>query len=1045
MELAELETQRALFFGRLETGLSASVKRVITSDGTIEACYDALRTKFRELRPIFKRRLEVFQLEKSKGQTVEQFVTQIIRMGDKAEVDQMTTDDLYIFWTIYACRHEKELQKELLKLKKPTLAELCAAAEQFEGAEMSAEATTSLTTPIYAVETPEKSVQMDAIRQSCSRCDRSAHADPNDCLARSVECFRCKNIGHISRVCPQRRYQNEKGVQSRGFHGNNRSRGRYQRQYGGRQNDRSPSTANLYALSSSSTPRMELKCQFGKVLIDVDIIPDTGAGCSVFPMRLVPKGTRILPSSMRLRAANGSVLRNCGVFTFVASSGNGPNAWIEALCSPDLHDTPLIGWRDLISLGVLSRNFPQPLAMSSANPAAIAFHATDENTGTTNHKRAVVFHDDRDRDHGKNEEKDNQDVVMASVQNATEEDQEMMVKLQKTINTFADVLCTTLGDAAGTIRGPKMRIELDESKMITPINITTARQVQYHLSGKADTLITELQEANAIVRCNRPTKWCSPAHFVGKPDGVNVRLVTDYRQLNKAVKRTVHPFPSSQDLMRKVKDSSKWFIKLDALHGYFQVPLDEDSMPLTAFLLPSGKWMYTVAPMGLNSSSDEFCRRTDEALTGLDEWLLKIVDDLCIQAPTLDIALKRLTVVLERCRTAGIKLSRKKLQCGQSIKFAGFIISSTGVRPDPAKVAAIRKFPTPTSITELRSFLGLANQLGGFIPDLAHGTFLMRELLKKKNAFVWLPEHEIEFQRARELLCSAELVQPFNPDLPIELLTDSSRLHGLGYALMQREPGGRPRLVQCGSSSLSTAMKNYSTIELEATAVMWAMAKCDFYLRGIRHFTVITDHKPLLGIFSKSLMSLTNNRLQRIREKLVIYSFSLRWVAGKEHSIADALSRAPFFPPDRDMEIPLRSIDVNDPALHFILSSVDAVYAELRDFISSGSMEKLPRHLCQFQGALDSFRVESDVIMAGNRIVVPRPARKRVLDLLHLSHSGVAKTREFARQLYYWPGLMNEVAQSVASCKVCAEMRPSLAHETIHSAVHVATEAMEEV
>ena len=101
-----------------------------------------------------------------------------------------------------------------------------------------------------------------------------------------------------------------------------------------------------------------------------------------------------------------------------------------------------------------------------------------------------------------------------------------------------------------------------------------------------------------------PTEWCSPAFFVPKGDGKRVRLVTDYTKLNKFVVRPVHPFPSVADIIQSIPASAACFAKLDATHGYFQIPLDEEASRLTTFILPSGRFRYLRAPMGLSSSSD---------------------------------------------------------------------------------------------------------------------------------------------------------------------------------------------------------------------------------------------------------------------------------------------------------------------------------------------------------------------------------------------------------------------------------------------------------
>ena len=121
----------------------------------------------------------------------------------------------------------------------------------------------------------------------------------------------------------------------------------------------------------------------------------------------------------------------------------------------------------------------------------------------------------------------------------------------------------------------------------------------------------------------------------------------------------------------------------------------------------------------------------------------------------------------------------------------------------------------------------------------------MRKLLKKNVAFLWLDLHDKEFERARTLLCSAGIVKPFDVELPTELLTDASRLFGFGFALVQIDVTGDLRLVQCGSCALTAAQKNYTTIELEASAILWAIVICDHYLRGMRKFKVVTDHRPL--------------------------------------------------------------------------------------------------------------------------------------------------------------------------------------------------------
>ena len=192
--------------------------------------------------------------------------------------------------------------------------------------------------------------------------------------------------------------------------------------------------------------------------------------------------------------------------------------------------------------------------------------------------------------------------------------------------------------------------------------------------------------------------------------------------------------------MQSIPEDAKFFAKLDAVHGYFQLALDEESSYLTTLLIPSGRYRYLRAPMGLSSSSDEWGRYSDYVIEGR-EFAKKIVDDILIWAPSLLCLEQRIIHILERCGTINVTISKKKFTIGTEIPFAGFLISDNGIKPDPQKTMAIASFPTPKNITDLRSFLGLANQLAFFLPDFSHLTSEMRKLLSTKNAFLWLEAH----------------------------------------------------------------------------------------------------------------------------------------------------------------------------------------------------------------------------------------------------------------------------------------------------------------
>ena len=169
------------------------------------------------------------------------------------------------------------------------------------------------------------------------------------------------------------------------------------------------------------------------------------------------------------------------------------------------------------------------------------------------------------------------------------------------------------------------------------------------------------------------------------------------------------------DIIQSIPASAACFAKLDATHGYFQIPLDEEASRLTTFILSSGRFRYLRAPMGLSSSSDEWCRHSDRVVEGMP-WCKKIVDDILIWETTPSELESRITQGVQRCQDIHVTLSKSKFHIDTSLKFAGCVVSASGFTPDPDRVSALANFPTPSDQTSVRSFLGLCNQLTFLYP-----------------------------------------------------------------------------------------------------------------------------------------------------------------------------------------------------------------------------------------------------------------------------------------------------------------------------------------
>ena len=191
-----------------------------------------------------------------------------------------------------------------------------------------------------------------------------------------------------------------------------------------------------------------------------------------------------------------------------------------------------------------------------------------------------------------------------------------------------------------------------------------------------------------------------------------------------------------------------------------------------------------------------------------------------------------------------------------------------------------------------------------------------------------------------------------------------------------------------GSKALSPTHQKYTTLQLECLAVHFAMTKCWFYLKGSPHFTLATDHKPFEGIFKKDLFEVQNPRLQEIWEKLLPYTLTLKWVAGKGYHITDAWFRAPLFAlgdPD-DIQIDtartcMVTVDGKRNEFTTILNSVDADCIMLKNDVMNPTYGSL--YTNQLKAVFDNLSADGELVyLDAERIVLPLKVVKPVLKLL---------------------------------------------------------------
>jgi len=404
-----------------------------------------------------------------------------------------------------------------------------------------------------------------------------------------------------------------------------------------------------------------------------------------------------------------------------------------------------------------------------------------------------------------------------------------------------------------------------------------------------------LHELKELVKLQviRPSSssWASAIVLVPKPDATR-RLCMDFRNLNAIADSTAYPLPKITDIFAALH-GAKYFTSLDISKGFWQIPIHPEDCHKTAFVTPFGQFEWTRLPMGLNSSPGVFQKVMTEILGGLI-WVncLVYIDDILIFTDTFEKHLEVLDDVLGRLTRAGLKLRGSKCEIARTqVKYLGHILNSSGIHVNPAQVEAVKAWPIPTCVKDVESFLGKVNYYNKFIPDYSKVAAPLFAL-KKKHAVWNFDEHCMKaFETLRDAICQAPVLALPNFDLEFILTTDASG-YGLGAVLSQNFPEGE-RPISYSSRTLHDAEWNYSNIEREALAIVWSCLHFEEYLEG-RHFTIYTDHKPLLYLMKKNI---DNKRLTNFAMKLCHLTFTIEHRPGPQNVVADALSRYPTKPP----------------------------------------------------------------------------------------------------------------------------------------------------
>ncbi|PKI65299.1 hypothetical protein CRG98_014337 [Punica granatum] len=320
-----------------------------------------------------------------------------------------------------------------------------------------------------------------------------------------------------------------------------------------------------------------------------------------------------------------------------------------------------------------------------------------------------------------------------------------------------------------------------------------------------------------------------PVLLVPKKDGT-WRMCVNCRTINKITVKYQHLIPRLDDMLDELHGSTL-FTKINLKSGYYQIRMKEGDEWKTAFKTKHGLYEWLVMPFGLTNAPSTFMRLMNHVLRAfIGKFVVVYLDDILVYSKSLKDHIDHLQRMLQALRHEELYANLKKCTfCMDRVVFLGFVVSSKGIQVDEENVKAIKDWPTPKSVTEVRNFI---------VRDFSTLAITLTEVVKKYIGFKWGGEKEQSFNLIKERLCSAPLLVLPDFSKTFEIECDTSRI-GIGVVLMQEK-----RSIAYFSEKLSEASLNYSTYDNELYALVRALETWQHYLWS-KEFVIHTDHESL--------------------------------------------------------------------------------------------------------------------------------------------------------------------------------------------------------
>ncbi|KAJ9525332.1 hypothetical protein QJQ45_003300 [Haematococcus lacustris] len=631
-------------------------------------------------------------------------------------------------------------------------------------------------------------------------------------------------------------------------------------------------------------------------------------------------------------------------------------------------------------------------------------------------------------------------ITPAGIDSAT--DRHQIMDCTAITQKFADVFPADLPAGLPPQRAVDHRIEVEPGKR-PPTRSTYNMSTSELAELKAQ--ITEMQEKGFIRPSTSP--YAAGVLFVRKKDGT-FRMCVDYRPLNRITIKNKYPLPRVENMLDRLHGATV-FSKIDLRQGYHQIRIAPEDIPKTAFSTRYGHFEFTVLPFGLCNAPATFQRLMNDIFRQeLDDHVIVYLDDILIFSRTHEEHAKHLDRVLSLLRQHKLYAKLSKCEFGRSqTEFLGHIITSTGIACDPSKLAAINSWPVPTTVHDVRSFLGLANYYRRFVNNFSSIAAPLTALTQadghdKQGKVTWTSTQQSAFDALKQALTSAPILIAPDPTQPYTLRCDASGI-GIG-AVLSQGTGPAERVVAYHSRKLLPAERNYPTHEQELLSLVEALKVWRHYLLGAQ-FTLLTDNWA-----NKHLQTqprLDSRRQARWMEVLQEYNCHIDHIPGKQNVVADALSRrADYQLYTSALGIPLAPntpgipLAPNTPGIPTATGteSLSAPHPQLHiDEQSATADPQYQRHLAAaLAGKARQFQIQGNLMYhtgrGTRRLYIPvGPMRTALLREAHdipiSGHLGRDKTYAQLSRHFFWPRMAASVHNYVRTCTHCQRNKSNTA------------------